>query len=398
MKILFLLLKLPLEGSGDNLYTDLISEFVKHGHQVTIMAPDEKHMETFIGQERGARVVRVKSLPTQNVRNLLKKAIGLALLPYYFTRAYKQYLEGEAFDWIFMPTPPITLIDFVSYVKKHTNAKFYLILRDIHPQSAASIGLIKYKFMYDYLAGKANKGYKLADIIGCMSQGNIDFIATNYPDIDRRKLTVLMNWQRDTGYTPVDMAIRCKFGLENKCIILFGGTIGYGQRIENVILLAKLYKGNDNVVFLVVGRGVEKKRLEKLAQDMLLTNIKFIDFLPRDEYIELVKNADIGLISINEKYKVPTCPSKIVSYMSQKIPVFAMINPDNDYGQIIDLAGMGYWVDDANPDTVKILLDKMISDESLRKSMGESGYVFYKKHLTSDNAYYKIMTQIYHEC
>ena len=160
MNILFLMLTYSAESP--NMYSDLAEEFRDHGHKVTIMAPATPLLKPGIYSENGFVIVRVKTPKTQGVSNLIKKGIGLALMPYNYKRAYKSYLSKSKFDLIFMPTPPITLIDFVSYLKKKTNAIFYLILRDIHPQSAASIGLIKYKFMYDYLERRASKGYKIA--------------------------------------------------------------------------------------------------------------------------------------------------------------------------------------------------------------------------------------------
>ena len=125
-----------------------------------------------------------------------------------------------------------------------------------------------------------------------------------------------------------------------------------------------------------------------------MKNIKFIEFMPRDEYLDFVKSVDIGLISINERYKVPTCPSKAVSYMSLKIPIFAMINATNDYGEIIEKAGAGYWAIGNDKDSVYTLFDKMCNDVTLRKKMGENGYNFYLENLTSEIAYNTIINQI----
>lgn len=393
MNILFLLLHLDENEKSSNMYTDLIEEFRDNSHNITVMAPSVNN-KTYITKERGVDVLRVKSIESLGVSSMIKKGIALALLPYYYKKAFNKYLTNHKFDWIFMPTPPITLIDFVDYIKSKTNSKFYLILRDIHPQSAKSIGLIKYKFMYNYLAKRAKRGYEISDYIGCMSQGNIDFIADEYPKLDKSKLVLLMNWQKDTGYEAPKIDIRSKFNFGNKILILFGGNIGLGQRVENIYNLAKHYSNNENIVFLIIGKGVKKDYLKELATESNLNNIHFIDFLPREEYLDFVKSVDIGLISINENYKVPTCPSKAVSYMSLKIPIFAMINPNSDYGDIIQNSGAGYWVVGSKDDKTFKILDKLIEDKTLRIKMGEDGYKFYLSNLTSKVAYNTIINQI----
>lgn len=385
---------MPEEGKGNGMYVDLAEEFKSHGHQMTIMAPDNNHGNTYMGEERGMRVVRVGSKATQSVSSMIKKGIALAELPHYYKKAYKKYLKEESFDWILMPTPPITLIDFVSYAKKKSGARFYLILRDIHPQSAASIGLIKYKFMYNYLAKRANKGYQLADYIGCMSQGNIDFITLNYPQLDHNKLVLLYNWLQSATIPKDEDDIRIKYDLKDKFIALFGGNIGKGQRIENIVFLAEHYKQNDNIVFIVIGKGVEKERLMQIANEKQLNNIKFMDFMPQNDYLNFVKSVDLGLITINENYKVPTCPSKAVSYMSMGIPIFAMINPNSDYGSIIEEAGAGYWTVGSDKERTMELFNKLYNDKALREKMHDAGLKFYYDHCTPTISYNTIISQI----
>lgn len=394
MKILFLMLGLPPEGKSGGMYADLAEEFVKNGHELTVMAPDLNHSSCFMSQERGMRVVRVASKETQGVPNMFKKGIALATLAYYFKKGYKKFLRNEKFDWIFMPTPPISLSGFAEYVKKRTGAKYYIILRDIHPQSVWSIGLLHNKMEYKFLDRQARIGYQAADLIGCMSQGNIDFIHKQYPGMKMGKGVILYNWVNGVPSEMVDSSVRAKYGLEGKFVALFGGNLGKGQRIENIAFLAEYYLPNDNIVFLIIAKGVEKDRLLKIAQEKQLANLKFVDYMPQADYLNVVRSVDLGLVSINEKYAVPTCPSKAVSYMSMGIPVFAMINPDSDYGEVIEKAGAGYWTVGSDKKRTVELFDKIYADKDLRKSMSEAGRKFYEENCTIHDAYSAMIEQM----
>ena len=182
MKILFVLLKAPVSLENNGMYPDLIKQFADNGHQVTVIGGSSE--PTQIYSENGVRIISVKSMPVLYVKNLIFKGIGMATLPWCFKSVYKQYLNNEAFDWIVMPTPPITLIDVVKYIKKKSGARLYTILRDIHPQSSASLGEIKFKWMERYLYRRSDLGYRISDVIGCMSPENINFIKRehNIPD------------------------------------------------------------------------------------------------------------------------------------------------------------------------------------------------------------------------
>ena len=356
MKILFVLLDLAPENKDGGMYGSLAEHFRRQGHEITIIAPDVEHAHTFCNTERDMRVVRVASKETQGVSNMYKKGIALATLPYYFKLGYKKYLATEKFDWIVMPTPPITLSGFVKYVKQRIGAKFYLILRDIHPQSVWSIGLLHNRFEYWLLDRKAKIGYQTADLIGCMSQGNINFIYS--------------------------------------FVALFGGNLGRGQRIENIVCLAEHYLNTLDIVFLIIAKGVEKDRLKKIAVEKNLSNIRFMDFMPQKDYLNLIRSVDLGLVSINEKYSVPTCPSKAVSYMAAGVPVLAMINSNNDYGQIIENCGAGYWsIGSDKQQTIK-LFDKIYINSSLRLNMSEAGRRFYLKNCTVKAAYETMIQQM----
>ena len=293
-----------------------------------------------------------------------------------------------------MPTPPITLSGFVKYVKKRTGAKFYLILRDIHPQSVWSIGLLHNKLEYKFLDRKARIGYQTADLIGCMSQRNMDFIKNQYPGMKMGERVLLYNWITAPPQSEPDPTLRSRLGLDDKFVVLFGGNLGKGQRIENIIFLAKKKKKKEDIVFLVIAKGVEKDRLQQIVEERNLTNIRFMDFMPQKDYLNLIKTVDLGLVSINENYRVPTCPSKAVSYMAAGVPVFAMINSGNDYGQWIEDAGAGYWVVGNDRERAIRLFDKLYVNDELRRSMSEAGRRFYEEKCTPHKAYSTMIEQM----
>ncbi len=394
MKILFVLLGLPVEGKDGGMYGTLAKQFQDSCHDVTIIAPDANHRKSSCGKERGMRVVRTASKETQGVGSMYKKGVALATLPFYFKKAYRQYLIGEKFDWIIMPTPPITLAGFVKYVKRLSGAKFYLILRDIHPQSMWSIGLLHNRLEYIFLDRKARTGYQAADLIGCMSQGNIEFIHEQYPGMKMGEGVLLYNWVIEPPVSEPDPTLRPRLGLDGKFVALFGGNLGKGQRIENIVYLAEHYLDTPDIVFLIIAKGVEKDRLQHIANEKHLNNIMFMNFMPQTDYLNLTKSVDLGIVSINENYKVPTCPSKAVSYMAAGIPVFAMINPNNDYGQIIEDSGAGFWTVGSDKERAILLFDRIYNEERLRQRMRQAGRDFYEKNCTPQKAYLTMIKQM----
>lgn len=399
MKIVFLTIRLPNLSNAGGFYPDLIQELSNQGNDVTAIAPALEGQKTGVYQEGSVRVLRVKM--GQMVGNIptYKKIVNVLSMNPFYKRAYHKFLWNDDFDWVIMPTPPSSLIDVVKYIVKHTGAKYYLLLRDIHPESKRRFPTPEVlertdvydeckkpyhvgKLMYSYLYKKSQKGYEAADLIGCMSPGNIEFVKEIAPYVPSSKIVLLPNWYKETPSMSRDLQeIRKKYGLEGKFVAIFGGTIGEGQAIWNIASLAKHNLKNDLIIFLIIGRGLKMGVLKHMAEIDHLSNMKFYDYMPREEYEAILATADLGLITIDEKFPVPTCPSKVIGYMALHKPVLAMINRKNDYGEFyLDASGCGLWSADMNYEKMYSQFDYLVNHPQERKQMGESGYVYYKTH------------------
>lgn len=397
MNILFALISYPSDNQQNNMYSDLVNVFIKNGHNVTVVAPSTD--DTHIGFEQGTEVLRVKTIPFVWQKHRITKGLSMVVMPYSYKQAYKKFLRNRNFDWVIVPTPSITLIDFAESVKKQCNCKIYLILRDIHPQSSASLGEIKSKFAIRYLDYFSHKAYKISDIVGCMSPMNISYVCSLYKDVSDHNFKILYNWISEPTTNHLSSQsltnIRKKLGLENKFIALFGGNIGTGQRIENIEMLASHFKDHDEIRFIIIGKGVKCEQLKQYCQEHKLSNIIFMNFMPRDEYMAFIQSVDVGLVSINERNEAPTCPSKAVSYMALKIPIFAMIN-NSDYGKVyIEGSGAGVWCIGGDRERICNKFQELYDNRANLREMGEAGYKFFKDNLTVDVIYNNMITQMY---
>lgn len=401
--ILFVAINLPdLSKDKGSFYVDLIKELGRTGHCITCLAPAQKGQQNGIYNEGKIRTLRVKSGEFIGNIPFWKKGINVLLLTRKYKNAYKKFLINERFDIVMMPTPPVTLVDVVTYIKKRSGAKLYLILRDIHPE-CLDRKKIPQRFLdrtdvyeeckrpygvnplvYRLLHNKAQKLYRISDRIGCMSPGNMSYIQQIAPFVKDKQIALLPNWYNGNETMDVDeQTIRKKYQLENKFVAIFGGTIGEAQAVWNIAQLAKMNIDKKDVVFLVVGRGVKKHVLEEMARKDNLTNMVFMEYMPREDYEAILQTADLGLISIDEKYKVPTSPSKIIGYMALAKPVLAMFNKGNDYGEFyIDKPGCGLWSADLDHNKMQDNFEWFYSHPEERKKMGQAGYNYYKEHFT----------------
>ena len=373
---------------NSNLYTDLVEEFNKNGHNVYVATLLEKkcNKNTFTEKVNGINIVRVKCGDMFNV-NLIRKGITTVSISYKFKKAINKYFNNTKFDVVIYPTPPITFAPVVEYIKKRDNCKSYLILRDIFPQNARDIGLMKNKLLFNYFRRKEQQLYDLSDYIGCMSRGNIKYIL-EHNNVDDNKLEILYNWKK-VDYNNKKVTINCKkkYGLEDKFVAIFGGNIGLPQELEFLLELAKEYKNRDDIIFLIIGEGTEKGKMTNIAKNEKLSNIIIKDAIPRDEYQNLIKQCDVGLINLNRNFTIPNMPSKIIGYFEAGIPILASTDKNTDLRRFLQETKTGLWSETGDLEGYKSNFEKLFNGKKLREELGKNGRKFLEENLSVEKAY-----------
>jgi glycosyltransferase involved in cell wall biosynthesis len=393
MKVLFLMFAFPDMNESFNMYTTLVEEFVSHGHEVTVVAPGKDRTRVYL--EKGIPVLRVRTLPVKNTSNYLK-GISNVILPYQFERALNQFYKGRSFDLIISATPPITLVSLATKLKRKFKAKIYLILRDIFPQNAVDLGFMKKEgLLHSYFRRKEQKLYKEADYIGCMSQGNIDYILEHNPGVPKEKLHELKNFQKPHQCFCSDTdLLKEKFGFADKFVIVFGGNMGKPQQLENVLTLAEAALQFPDIVFLLLGEGVQMNKIEEESRVKGLTNIKIQRTIPKQEYQDLLSICDVGLISLHKDFTIPNIPSKVLDYMNIGVPILASLDKSTDFNEILEESKSGLWSLAGDHIGFKANLDVLYKNKTLRKEMGKNGSEYFKQYLLPERAYKTIIERL----
>ncbi len=394
MNILFLYISLPhLSQSG--VFVDLIKEFHNQGHNVKVAVPARKGEETGLREEAGIEVVRFKASQLTNNKSNIQKGLAYIKLIYQFPKAVKKYFAKEKFDLIIAHSLPPEMGLIAAALKKRYRAKFYLMLCEYIWQDSVSLGYFSENSLickyYKYLE---NKLVKSADYIGSPSQGNIEFTLSYYPFVKEKNIKVLNYTKSPIFLPPIDIDLKDKYGLKNKFVAIYGGNMSVAQKIDNVLLLAKSCSEFNDICFLFLGRGQELERIKSKVKEHKLSNIIFIDFLPQNEYYQLVSICDVGIVSLNEKLMVPNIPSKTLDFFNLSVPILASIDRNTDFGVFLDNAQAGLWSYAGDTNSFKDNLFKLYNSPDLRKKMGQNGFEFYKNKMMPIHGYNIIIKQI----
>lgn len=348
MNILFLSLLQINSLEQHSIYTDLLREFVKRGHFVRIVSPTAEQ-ETANFSRDGYAILRVKTPQIAGV-GLLKKGIGTMVITPNIKRALKRFCADERYDLVLYPTPPITLAGVVDWVKRRDGARTYLLLKDIFPQNAVDVGILKKSglkgLIYRYFRAKEKKLYAISDRIGCMSQANVDYLLRQDPELDPAKVEICPN-----SVEPLERTItaerrwelREKYGIpQDKTVFLYGGNLGRPQGVPFIMDCLRACRNRQDCFFFICGSGTEFPALQAFAETEDLPNVKVLSSLPHDDYEDMVPACDVGLLFLDCRFTIPNFPSRLLSYMQARLPVLCCTDPNTDVGDVCRGGGFGW--------------------------------------------------------
>lgn len=396
MNILFLTLHPISDISERGIYTDLMREFIRHGHQIHIVVPAERrfHLPTGIKESDGATILSVKTLNIQKT-NLIEKGLGTLLLEYQYQHAIRKYWKNIKFDLILYSTPPITFNRVISSVKRRCEAKTYLLLKDIFPQNAVDLGMFsKGSFVYKLFRKKEEILYQLSDHIGCMSPANVEYVLRYNPSIITERVEVCPNsielHGKKSGYNNGVLLQKLNIPTD-KLLLIYGGNLGRPQGVDFLMNVLAANEKRTDTYFVVVGNGTEYGKISQWFRNNTPHNSCLIPSLPKQEYDDLVSACDVGLIFLDNRFTIPNYPSRLLSYLENRMPVLMATDMNTDIGPIAEKNGYGLWTESGNLETFMEMVEFVAEDREKLKLMGEKGYDYLKENYTVERTYRIIM-------
>ncbi|WP_342421225.1 glycosyltransferase family 4 protein [Paenibacillus sp. FSL E2-0178] len=369
-------------------------EFKDRGDEVFVICQREKRYDkqTELKNELGIQVLRVR---TGNVTKtgLLEKGISTLLIERQFIKAVKEYFKNIRFDLIIYSTPPITFVKVVEFIKKRDGSKTYLLLKDIFPQNAVDLGIIKERsLIWQYFRKKERNLYALSDNIGCMSEANVDYVIKHNSEVDRNKVEVCPN-----SIKPVEMHdyssierndIRLKYNIPTESVLyIYGGNLGKPQGIDFLMDVLDSVKNMENIFFLIIGSGTEFNKIKTEVIRSKQMNIKIEEYMPKNEFDEILSVSDVGLVFLDKRFTIPNFPSRINSYMEFGLPILAATDLNTDVKDMLHEAKCGLWSPSGDLESFMHNVVNLNSNEVLRLEMGSNGRTYLEENFTVDRTY-----------
>ncbi len=374
--------------------TDLLREFQKNGHAVHVISPSEKRkgLPSRVINENGAIILKPVIGNIQKT-NLIEKGISTLTIGHKLIKTIKNELSDVKIDLILYCTPPITFLSVIEYVKTRDGARTYLLLKDIFPQNAVDLGMMTTTgikgVLYRHFRRQEKKLYKVSDRIGCMSPANVEYVIRHNPEVDPDIVEVCPN-AIDVIDKSVDSdtkeKIRDKYGIpQDKTVFVYGGNLGKPQGIPFLIECLRACETLDNIFFLIVGDGTEYHLIQDYVNSNKPQNVKLLKRLPKEDYDNMVGACDVGMIFLDHRFTIPNFPSRILSYMSAKLPVLACTDVNTDIGKVIVDGHFGWWCESSSSGDLFDTICRIENEDF--SQLSENGFELLKNRYSVEIAY-----------
>jgi glycosyltransferase involved in cell wall biosynthesis len=362
----------PCPKSSAKLVHDLGMELHGRGHNVVVLTPSEGLCEPLtISIEDGLLIARVRA---RNVKssNKVRRALAEARLSTNLWRRATDFLRENRCDLILFYSPTIFFGPLVRKLKALWGCPAYLILRDVFPEWAVDAGILRTGLVHRFFHRMEVYQYQTADLIAVQSPSNLEYFARAFRP-NQFRLNVLYNWALLNETDLPNTNWRARLGLENKLVFFYGGNIGVAQDIDNLLRLAVRLAPRTNIHLLLVGNGSEVERLNNSIAAQGLRNIQIVPAVGQNEYLSMVSEFDVGLISLDTRFKTHNIPGKLLSYLYWGLPVLASVNPGNDLFDLLNRNRAGFCVVNGDQENLVAAAQRLVDDPVLRSGMGRNG-------------------------
>jgi len=329
MRILFFTLVQMTSINDRGIYADMVKEFIKKGHHIDYFFPLSKPFKKN-GENYSLNSIIINQ-KIQKTNNFILKYLSYKKIEKYLSKTILNLKDH--YDLLIIATPSIFQSNIVKAFKyKFQKSKVLLLLKDIFPDNALDLNIIKkyfpYTIIYKYFRKIENNLYKNVDNIGLMTRLNQQYFISRNKEFSNKQF---ISPNSIEFYDIPKIYNRSQLSLpEDKIIVTFIGNIGLPQSPNKIYEL--INNSPKDVYFVLIGNGTMDSLFKSLSSEKLL----FInELLPQEKVDQYLINSNLGLVVLNSKFNVPNFPSKILSYLNAKLPILAITNEFNDLKDLI---------------------------------------------------------------
>jgi glycosyltransferase involved in cell wall biosynthesis len=252
---------------------------------------------------------------------------------------------------------------------------FVFEVRDLWPESLAAVGIgDQDSLLHRTLGGIAKFLYQRSDRIVVVTPAFKEHLIAHWR-VPAEKIDIVENGVETELFSPAaassNCALREQLGAQSKFVACYIGTIGNAHGLETLLDVAAQLQYS-NVLFLLIGEGAEKQRIQSLARSRNLANVHFLDQQPRQQIPAFISASDACLVLLKKTDLFKTViPTKMLEFMSCARPV--ILGVDGQARKIVEDAAAGLVIEPENAAALCAAIQQLAANRELANTLGQNG-------------------------
>ncbi len=380
---------LEKNDSGGSRFNEMTRVWGDQGVEITVLAgmihanasgKPEKYKGKYFVKDRydeQIEVIRCHVSESYNV-NFLGRLWGYFSFVFFSLWAGLFKTKGK-YDLILVTSPPLFVGITAFLLSKIKRIPYVFEIRDLWPESAIDTGVVTNKLIIKISYWLEAFVYKHARLINVLTPAFRDTLLTK-KNVPASKVIYIPN-AADFSLTEELLktfdakAFRKDLDISDETLLItYVGAHGVANHLIQLVEVAEQIKDKP-VVFLLIGDGMQKKMLKEEAAKRGLTNIRFIDPVPKKEVFKYILASDLGASVLKKVDTFKTVYSnKTFDYMACKKPILMAI--DGVSRKLVEEAKAGVYVEPENVIDYLEKIDFYLNNRNELSKQGQSGYEF----------------------
>jgi glycosyltransferase involved in cell wall biosynthesis len=348
-------------------------EWVRMGHNLTIVAASASHVRTVTPRMRGSLMqekvdgISYNWLKTPAYQsNGIKRGINIL--------AFIAQLYRFADFWVNEFIPDLVICSSTHpldnlpgrLIARRARAKLIYEVHDLWPMSLIELGDMSPRHPFIQLLQWAeNYAYRNADYVVSLLPNALPYMQVH--GLAPEKFIHIPNgidtteWEKHKVALPVqhEQAIESA-RRHSKLLIGYAGAHGKANALDTIVDAAGLLR-DQPVSFVLVGQGLEKENLINRCKQEGLRNVHFLSPVAKDVIPSLLAAMDVLFIGLKSEplFRFGVSPNKLIDYMMAGKPILYAIAAGNDP---VKEANCGYSIPPENPDALAQAVYQLLAD------------------------------------
>lgn len=378
------------DDAGGSRWNEISKSWTDAGHEVTVIAGmmhanghkkrEEYKGKYFVKKQQGDVVVHRAHVSESYNKGFIGRLWG------YFSFMFSSFWAGlfktkGKFDVIIVTSPPLFVGGSGYLISLFKRIPIVFEIRDLWPESAIDTGVLTNGTVIKLAYAFERFIYKKATLINVLTPAFYKTL-NEKKNISTGKLIMIPNASDFSLSEEVlknfdRQEFRREHNIDDKFVITYVGAHGVANHLEQILMAGKALE-DTNVLFLLIGQGMEKERLKTMAADLKVNNVRFVDPVPKKDVFKYIIASDMGASVLKKVDTFKTVYSnKTFDYFSCKVPVLMAI--DGVSRELVEEAKAGAYVEPENISEYDRIIREYISNPERLKTEGENGYAYAKQ-------------------